>query len=603
MRLIMSDKNRYRNFFLEPQNLRHKHYEMLRAWFISDCKAKEIAQKFNMSVLTVHSRVRDFKKSVDQDEPLQFFCELTPGPKSDRKKSMVREHIIRLRARGYAGPNIHTALQLAGFKVSLSLIEQVLQEEGLPRLGKRTRKEQEQVAEEIRTQQIPGLTIPQPAAPEIPAKADVRKLDLSSGRVLSCRVMGVFLFVPLLVRVGLNNIVEKTKMAGSKMIPSISYLLSLLTLKLLDKERKSHISDWNFDEVLGLFAGLNRLPKTTAATDYSYRLIDNQHNILLAEWVQAVYPIICSKAASAFALDFHSIPHRGEDSPLENHYVPSKGKAKPSILSFFARAIDSPMLCYANADVLRKEQANMPLKFVTFWKEISGFKPEWLYLDSKVTTYEILDQLREEKINFITIRQRGKRMVEKVLERPESEWRAAFIDTPQRRHQRIKHLEQMVRLKGYTGKCRQIVVTGLGRATPTFFLTNNEDVSGREILLRYIQRNYIENDLGINVNFFHMDCLSSEVRLNVNLDVVLTVIANGCYRWLSQRLKGCEKMEPKQLYRKFVETGGKLFIKDESIIIRFDRRSHNPILRQAALDDESVLIPWLEGKRLRFEFS
>jgi hypothetical protein len=35
--------------------------------------------------------------------------------------------------------------------------------------------------------------------------------------------------------------------------------------------------------------------------------------------------------------------------------------------------------------------------------------------------------------------------------------------------------------------------------------------------------------LGISVNFFHLDCLASEVRLNVDLDVALTVLANGCY--------------------------------------------------------------------------
>src|SRR5512135_2107374 len=55
------------------------------------------------------------------------------------------------------------------------------------------------------------------------------------------------------------------------MIPAASALLSLLVLKLLDKERRSHIDDFNFDEALGLFAGLNVLPKKTFVTDYSYR--------------------------------------------------------------------------------------------------------------------------------------------------------------------------------------------------------------------------------------------------------------------------------------------------------------------------------------------
>src|SRR3954468_16488223 len=57
--------------------------------------------------------------------------------------------------------------------------------------------------------------------------------------------------------------------------------------------------------------------------------------------------------------------------------------------------------------------------------------------------------------------------------------------------------------------------------------------------------------LGIRVNFFHLDCLASEVRLNVDLDAVLTVLANGCYRWLGRRLRGYEKAAPKQLYPMF----------------------------------------------------
>ena len=87
------------------------------------------------------------------------------------------------------------------------------------------------------------------------------------------------------------------------------------------------------------------------------------------------------------------------------------------------------------------------------------------------------------------------------------------------------------------------------------------------------------------MNFFHLDCLASEVRLNVDLDAALTVIANGCYRWLARRLQGFEKAKPKQLYRKFVETGGVIEVAGTGRCgSTFDRRSHNPILREAALD-------------------
>src|SRR5262249_51655221 len=144
---------------------------------------------------------------------------------------------------------------------------------------------------------------------------------------------------------------------------------------------------------------------------------------------------------------------------------------------------------------------------------------------------------------------------------------------------------QSVRLRDYEGLVRQIAVTGLGREEPTLFLTNHFEVRPRDMIMNYARRNRIEDGLGTSVNFFHLDCLSSEVRLNVDLDVTLTVIANGCYRWLAGQLKGFDKAKPKQLYRKFVETGGVIEVTPHrTLLVTFDRRSHNPIVREAALD-------------------
>ena len=533
---------------------------------------------------------------------MPFFVEPKTGPKTDRKKPKVREQVLRLRARGYADTDIHKALRLVGMGVSISLIDQILQEESLVGLTKRSREKRERVKAEIQSGSLCDLTGTPPAVPEEAIVADTNELNLQDDRTLYSRVAGVFLFVPFLVQIGLDKIVATAGLSGSKMIPALSYVLSLLALKLLDKERKSHISDWNFDEVLGWFAGLNVLPKNTATTDYTYRLVNGEQNGLLAEWVRQSYPILCPQSASAFALDFHAIPHRGQDAALENHYVPMRGKAVKSVQSCFARAVDSAMLCYAGADLIRDQQEQVPLRFVDYWKSITGTKPDWLYFDSKMTTYSVLDQLRQDDINFITIRRRGDAIIRSIVNRAKSDWTSAVIDTQQRRHQRIRYLDDFVKLRNYTVPCRQVTVDGLGRSAPTLFLTDNEKVSGKEVITRYISRNYIENDLGINVNFFHLDCLASEVRLNVHTDVVMTVLANGCYRWLSRQLKGCEKMEPKQLYRKFVETGGHVNVSGKNIIVSLDRRSHNPIIAQARLDKKAISIPWLQGKMLRFEF-
>jgi hypothetical protein len=218
---------------------------------------------------------------------------------------------------------------------------------------------------------------------------------------LETRVAGIFAFWPLLAQLGFDELVRQAGYPGSDMVPATSALLSLLALKLIDKERHSHISDLNFDEALGLFAGLNVLPKTTFATDYSYRTVRENQQQLLAGWISRLLPRL-DPEPDAFSLDFHSIPHRGDDNGLENHYVPMRGKAVPSILTFFAQAVKSRLLCYSDATIVRDQAAGQLLKFVEFCRSILGADPAWVYFDSRLTTYAEMSRLNARgKTSFI----------------------------------------------------------------------------------------------------------------------------------------------------------------------------------------------------------
>ena len=431
--------------------------------------------------------------------------------------------------------------------------------------------------------------------------ADCRELSLTPVRILRTRAAGVFLFLPLLAKLGFDRLVTAAEYPGSEMVPAPAAVLSLLTLKLLDKERRSHISDFDFDEALGLFAGLNVLPKKSFATDYSYRCGRDQQRSLLQGWVRALAPVMFPDA-SGFSLDFHPIPYRGEPTGLDRHYLPRRGVAGPSVLTFFALEQKSRCLCYSNADLTRADQNGELMRFVEFWHTVTGTDPQWLYFDSKLTDYAEMARVNRRKIHFITIRRRGAAILRNLGRRPASDWRRAVIDTPKRCHQQVRYLDETIRLRGYEGPIRQIAVTGLGRDQPTLFLSNDFEETPRELIIRYAGRNRIEDGLGISVNFFHLDCLASEVRLNVDLDAAMTVIANGCYRWLASRLRGFEKAAPKQLYRRFVEAAGAVQVQEGEIRVTFERRSHNPILREAALDREPIPIAWLGRRRLRLTF-
>lgn len=427
-------------------------------------------------------------------------------------------------------------------------------------------------------------------------------MRLAPGRRLRTRLAGAFRFLPLLARLRLDQRVQDAGYPGSAMVPSPAAVLSLLLVKLLDKERRSHVNDFNCDEALGLFAGLNVLPKKSFLTEYSYRSSRPNQRALRAGWVRALSDLLFPPPG-AFSLDFHPIPYRGEACGLEQHPIPLAGRAAASVLTFFALEQDSRVLCYANADLTRADQPGAVMRFVEFWHELTGVDPAWLYFDAKVTPYPELARLSERGVWFVTIRRRGAAVVRRLRLLPASAWQRAVIDTPKRCHQHVRSVDEPVRRPGYAGPARPVAVDGLGNEKPTLLLSNNTQETPRRLIIRYAGRHRVEDGLGRGVNFFHLDCLASAVRLNVDLDSALTVVAQGCYRWLGKQLKGFEKTSPKQLYRRFVETAGVVAVGPERLVVTLDRRRHNPILRQAALDRDCPAIPWLGRFPVEFVYS
>ena len=52
-----------------------------------------------------------------------------------------------------------------------------------------------------------------------------------------------------------------------------------------------------------------------------------------------------------------------------------------------------------------------------------------------------------------------------------------------------------------------------------------------------------------------------------------------------------------------METGGQIeVVPNRQLQVTFDRRCHNPILREAALDANSRRIPWLKNFRVTFDY-
>src|SRR5262249_8988151 len=127
-------------------------------------------------------------------------------------------------------------------------------------------------------------------------------------------------------------------------------------------------------------------------------------------------------------------PPGGAAAGRARHYLPRRGKATPSVLTFFALENDSRVLCYANANLTRPDQPGELMRFVEFWHGLTGSDPQWLYFDSRVAPYAELARVNERGIWFVTIRRRGAALVRRLRQLPERAWQRAVIDTPKRYH-------------------------------------------------------------------------------------------------------------------------------------------------------------------------
>ncbi|MCH7918291.1 MAG: hypothetical protein IIC50_09910 [Planctomycetes bacterium] len=211
---------------------------------------------------------------------------------------------------------------------------------------------------------------------------------------------------------------------GSKQIPAVQAMLALLAPKLLGKRRVSHITDLASDEGAGLFAGLNALPKTTYATDYSY-CTERIMNERLVDDLVRHFPF--TESAESFHLDFHSIPFRGKRSDLENHWVPKHKQGQASVMAFVGQSAASRVMCYATANVLRQDADQRVVRFVDHWKVLMGTYPARVLFDSRATTYPHLDELTKRRVGFITIRRRGAAMIRRVRQLPAGAWQRCQI--------------------------------------------------------------------------------------------------------------------------------------------------------------------------------
>jgi transposase len=565
--------------FTEPKAAAHRRYEALRAYFVEERAAGEIAERFGYTKASVQTLISTYRQA-DLDE---LFAHARPGPKRQPKKDAARDRAITLRRQRHGIEEIVAELERAGTPLSRTAVWEILSEAGLSRLPK------------------PAAAPKSEPAPQRLGAPKVRVLQDEDWPVtgsVQTEHAGLFLLVSDLIALDLPGLIEAAGWPSTSQLPAVRSVLSLLALKLSGRRRRSHVTSVVHDPALGLFAGLNVLPKTWHLTTYSYRTERSQQ----LQFFQALQPRLRDAGLlgdQGLNLDFHAIMSYGEDTILDKHYVPRRSQRTRSVLTFIAQDSEQHTIIYANAELTARAQSGEAIDFCRFYEKTHGELPSLLVFDGKLTTHQHLAELDEMGVGFITLRQRSAKLIAALEQLPASAWTKTRLDRSGK-HKTATYHETPVTLHGRT--FRQLAVNGLGREHATLLLTNQQ-LTAKQMIERYGQRWGIENQLAEQIRAFHLDSLCSQVPLAVDFDIALTTLADIIYRHFARGLHTAYHNQTPDTIREYLINGaGELRFTPGHVEVALRRRTHTPALLDAGYQTKKIEIPWWSGRTLSYTF-
>jgi len=574
-------------FFSDPVSPLHRQYLALRSFYLEERSAEEVASEFGYSVHAVYSMAKAFKKKLEgstQKGAELFFKDQVLGRPSKERDGDLVELVVSYRKKQLSVPDIKVILDARGYDLSEGMIYRISDENGFARLPKRSH------AQRLELMGSSGYTDVLPAPVTVMCPFDKEERFSSDG-------VGVLCFLPFIKAYGIDRAIEESSYPGTAQIDRLNSILAFLALKLSDVKRYGHDDGWCMDRGLGMFAGLNVLPKTSWYSTYSSAVerLDNVAFLRSMGGILADKGLVCDTAN----LDFTAIPYWGDEDPFENNWSGKRSKALASIQAVLAQDPDSGILCYGDTTVKHDGQSDVILEFMDFYHGSTGKKVSYLVFDSKFTTLENLGRINGQGIYFITIQRRSKGLSEMVAEVPDTLWKKATVEKANHKSRTVQYFESTTTNRLYGDQeLRQISIKGRS-IRPTTIMTNDFTLKAEDVIRRYSRRWLIEGDISEQIHFFHLNRNCSGIVVKVDFDLTMSILAHNLYRILARELPGFTHNTATTLYEKFIKNSGDIIVEDDCITVKMNRKRHLPLLREGLPDLEETY-SWIGGKKIVF---
>ena len=247
------------------------------------------------------------------------------------------------------------------------------------------------------------------------------------------------------------------------------------------------------------------------------------------------------------------------------------------MLAVLAQDPDSGIITYGDTNIRHNNKSDVVIEFLDFYKNDTD-ELKYLVFDSKFTTYQNLGKLNQKGIKFLTIRRRGKNIVEELNKKPASVWKKIRVPMADGKGRILRVIDENVSLRDYGDKIRQISITGHGKIKPALIITNDFNRPLSEMIRKYTRRWIVEKGISEQIEFFHLNRVSSSMVIKVDFDLTMSILAHNLIRLFAMDLPGYSHSADFTLFNKFLSMSGSVEIKSDEILVKMKKKRNLPAL-------------------------
>jgi len=192
-------------------------------------------------------------------------------------------------------------------------------------------------------------------------------------------------------------------------------------------------------------------------------------------------------------------------------------------------------------------------------------------------------------------------IVEEINNYPKYSWKIIRVQQSGNKKRTLKVMEQIVFLKGYNKHIRQITITGNGRIKPAIIITNDFDTRVHDIVTKYAKRWLVEKVISEQIEFFHLNRVSSSMVIKVDFDLTMSIVAHNIYRLFAFELEGYSHLTSQSLYEKFITNAADVEIDHDEIVVNLKKKRNLPLLLETMNRYQGHKFSWLDNKNLIFQ--